>query len=165
MARGPRYSVPFRRRREGKTDYRYRLRLLKSGMMRAVVRKSLRNITVQFIKFNAKGDEVITSASAFELRKFGWKFSTSNTPAAYLVGYLAGKRATEKNIKEAVLDIGLQHPSKGGKVFASLKGMIDAGVSIAHSDDAFPSEERIRGKHISNDVEKEFDAVRARIEG
>ncbi|EQD30588.1 50S ribosomal protein L18P, partial [mine drainage metagenome] len=37
MSTGPRYRVAFRRRREGKTDYRARLRLLKSDRPRAVV--------------------------------------------------------------------------------------------------------------------------------
>ncbi|RLI36413.1 50S ribosomal protein L18, partial [Candidatus Bathyarchaeota archaeon] len=32
MARGPRYNVPYRRRREGKTDYRRRYKLLLSGL-------------------------------------------------------------------------------------------------------------------------------------
>ena len=49
---GPRYKVPFRRRREAKTNYRHRLKLLKSGLPRAVVRKSLKHTTVQFIKYD-----------------------------------------------------------------------------------------------------------------
>src|SRR2546425_1171801 len=38
MADGPRYSVPFRRRREGRTDYKLRRALVRSGKPRAVVR-------------------------------------------------------------------------------------------------------------------------------
>ncbi|MDK2384746.1 MAG: 50S ribosomal protein L18, partial [Candidatus Korarchaeota archaeon] len=38
MARSARYKVRFRRRREGKTDYKKRLALLKSGLPRMVVR-------------------------------------------------------------------------------------------------------------------------------
>ncbi|HID74143.1 MAG TPA: 50S ribosomal protein L18, partial [Thermoplasmata archaeon] len=49
MAHGPRYHVPYRRRREGRTDYRRRLALLSSRMTRAVVRRSGRHITVQFV--------------------------------------------------------------------------------------------------------------------
>jgi len=40
MATGPRYKVPMRRRREVRTDYHQRLRLLKSGKPRLVARKS-----------------------------------------------------------------------------------------------------------------------------
>jgi large subunit ribosomal protein L18 len=41
MARGPRYKVPRKRRRQGKTDYYFRYRVLKSGQkVRAVVRKT-----------------------------------------------------------------------------------------------------------------------------
>ena len=46
MSTGPRFRVHFRRRREGKTDYRVRLRLLKSGTARAVVRFSDRLVRV-----------------------------------------------------------------------------------------------------------------------
>ncbi len=38
MADGPRYRVNFRRRREGRTDYRQRQRLLRARVPRAVVR-------------------------------------------------------------------------------------------------------------------------------
>ena len=44
---GPRYSVKPRRRREGKTDYRKRLKLLRSGKVRVAIRKSLKNTQIQ----------------------------------------------------------------------------------------------------------------------
>ena len=49
MATGPRYKVPFRRRREGRTNYHLRLKLLLSRQDRVVVRKSARNIQIQLI--------------------------------------------------------------------------------------------------------------------
>ncbi len=49
MAQGPRYKVAFRRRREGRTDYRQRARLLRGGVPRAVVRVSLRHTSVQIV--------------------------------------------------------------------------------------------------------------------
>ena len=57
MATGPRYKVPFRRRREGRTDYRHRAALLRGKLPRAVVRKSNRNITVQLVTYDDKGDK------------------------------------------------------------------------------------------------------------
>jgi len=163
MAEGPRYKVKFKRRRKGKTDYRHRLKLVKSNLPRAVVRKTLNNIIVQFVEYHPDGDKIIGSASGFELKKLGWKYSTGNTPSAYLAGLLGGKRAIKNNIKNAVLDIGLQRPSKGSKVFATLKGMIDAGVSIPHDKDMLPGDDRLRGAHISKEMEKSFEELKAKI--
>src|SRR5687768_18409510 len=93
MANGPRYHVQFRRRREGRTDYRTRLALLRSGEHRVVVRKTLRNVIVQVVAFDPTGDKVVASAEARELAKLGWTGYTRNTPSAYLTGLLAGMRA------------------------------------------------------------------------
>jgi len=86
MATGPRYRVAFRRRREGKTDYRQRQRLLRSRIPRAVVRMSSKNTYIQFIAYDEIGDKVLASASSKELTKFGWTAPTGNLPAAYLTG-------------------------------------------------------------------------------
>jgi large subunit ribosomal protein L18 len=160
---GPTYKVPFRRRREYKTNYRYRLKLLKSDLPRAVVRKSLKHTIVQFIRFDSKGDQIIASASSTELKKFGWKGATSNLPTAYLTGLLAGKRALEHKVNTAILDIGLHAPIKGSKVFASLQGILDAGVDVPHGDEILPDEERVAGKHISETTFKEFDKTKSKI--
>ena len=161
---GPTYKVPFRRRREFKTNYRYRLKLLKSRLPRAVVRKSLKHTIVQFIKFDAEGDQVLATASSIELKKLGWDGSTSNLPAAYLTGLLAGKRAIKQNIDSAVLDIGLHPPVKGSKIFASLRGIIDAGISVPHGDEILPKEDRINGKHISDSIPTQFKNVKDKIQ-
>lgn len=160
MAHGPRYRVARRRRREGKTDYRKRIRHLKSGEPRAVVRRSSNNIRIQFVKYDPKGDRVLASAEGHELEKFGWKGPASNTPAAYLTGYLAGKRAKSQGIENAVLDIGLSTPTKGARIFASLKGMLDAGINIPHSEEILPSEERISGEHIGDQIKAQFETVK-----
>jgi large subunit ribosomal protein L18 len=145
MADGPRYHVAYRRRREGKTDYKRRLALLKSRVPRAVVRKSLSGTTVQIIEFTPEGDKVLAQASYTDLRKLGWEFSVKDTTASYLTGLLAGKRALSADVSEAVLDIGLNEPVKGSKVFTALKGLIDAGMEIPHGEEIFPSDERISG--------------------
>jgi len=145
---GPTYEVPFKRRYKNITDYRKRLKLLKSKEPRLVVRKSSRYITTEIVEFNPKGDKVIVYVSSKELSKYGWKFSAINIPAAYLVGLLIGKRAIKKGLKSAVLDIGLHRNVKGSRINAVLKGALDAGLNIPHSPDVLPDESRIQGKHI-----------------
>lgn len=158
------YKVPFRRRRDGRTDYRRRLRLLRGHVARAVVRKTLNNTIVQVVSYEAGGDHVVASAVSKELVKMGWTAGTGNTPAAYLTGYLAGKRALKHGVSEAILDLGTQAPSRGGRVFASLRGLVDAGVKVPHDAAVLPKDERIRGAHIAPELPKAFDAVRAKLE-
>ncbi|MEM2925267.1 MAG: 50S ribosomal protein L18 [Methanocellales archaeon] len=162
MAKGPRYKVKFRRRREGKTDYRKRLRLLLSKQPRLVVRKSLKHIRAQLVIPSEKGDITVASAFSKELLKYGYRASTSSTPAAYLTGLLLGYRAKKAGFSNAILDIGLYSPTKGARVFATLKGAIDAGLSIPHNESILPSEDRIRGKHINYSPE-EFEEIKQRI--
>lgn len=154
------YRVQFRRRREGLTNYRYRERLLRSGLPRAVVRRTLRNMIVQFVQFEPTGDRVLATATAHELKKLGWEGAPDNTSAAYLTGYLAAHRAKAGRVSEAVLDIGLQAPVKGGRVFSALKGIVDAGVKVPHSPEILPKPERIHGKDKAA-----FDSFRQKLEG
>ncbi len=163
MATSPRTRVPFRRRREGKTDYKARLALLKSGETRLVVRRSNGNVTVQFVDWAEEGDQIKATAVGRELEAKGWKHSPKSTPAAYLTGLLAGQRAKEAGIEDAVLDIGRHNPVKGSKVFAALKGVLDSGVWVPHGDGMFPEEGRLTGDFL--DQKKDFEAVRAAIGG
>ncbi len=150
MGHGPRYRVPWRRRREGKTNYYKRLKLIKSGKPRLVVRRTNKYIIVQIAEARLGGDKIIAAAHSRELVKlYGWKGGTKNTSAAYLTGLLAGYRALQKGVKEAVLDIGLHEPVKGSRVFAVLKGALDAGLEIPHSEEILPETERIIGNHIA----------------
>jgi large subunit ribosomal protein L18 len=163
MAIGPRTRVPFRRRREGRTDYRRRLGLLRSGSTRLVVRRTASNVIVQFVDWAETGDAVKATAVAQELSKLGWEGSPKNTPAAYLTGLLAGKRAAKAGVESAVLDIGRQVPTKGSRVFAALKGVLDAGIEVAHGDESiYPSEERLNGAFL--DLETNFNAVKGKID-
>ena len=165
MKQGPRYHVKPRRRREGKTDYRKRLNLLRSRKIRIVVRKSLNNTQVQFVEYKEEGDNIIASAKSNELSKYNWKFSTSTTPAAYLTGLLAGKRAVDKGISECVLDIGRHPPVTGSKLFASLKGVVDAGINCPFSEEKLPNEDRLMGKHLDKDVTPAINDVKNKIIG
>ncbi len=149
MADSPRYSLPFRRRREERTDYKLRRSLLSSGRPRAVVRLTNRYVYVQVTDAKPSGDFVRASASSRELAGMGWKGGTGNLPAAYLTGELAGRRAMAKGVKEALLDIGLKSSSKGSRLYAALKGLVDSGLEVPHSADNLPPEERLSGGHVS----------------
>jgi len=149
LAHGSKYKVAFRRRREGKTDYSARLKLVDLDKNRLVVRISNANVIVQIIIIGKDGDETIVSAHTKELQKLGWLGGSKNTSAAYLTGYLCGKKALAKDINAAVLDIGLKPSVKGSKVFAALKGAVDAGLEVPHGDSIIPDENRISGEHIA----------------
>ena len=169
MAKGPTYRVPFRRRREGKTHYHKRLRLIISGKPRLVVRKSNKYIRVQLISAEKYGDRTIASAISSELPEFGWRYGMKNLPAAYLTGFLLGSRAAMKGYEDAILDIGLHTPSPGSRVYAALNGAVDAGMNIPHDESIFPDERRIRGEHIAehmqiDDIVENFEEVKRRIE-
>ena len=151
MAKGPRYRRPFRRRFEGKTDYHKRMKLLKSRKLRVVIRTSNNNIRVQVVQSKLGGDKVLISAFSKELSsKYGWNASTGNIPASYLTGYLAGLRAKNNNIQDAIFDLGIFYHKN--RVLASCKGVLDAGVQIPNKEEFFPDnlDERIKGIHIEN---------------
>ena len=149
MARGPNYSLPFRRRRKGKTDYKSRRALVLSRLPRLVIRGTSKHIITQVIEAEATGDKVVVSTNSRELpKKYGWRGSCGNIPAAYLTGLLCGYRAVTSGMKEVVLDIGLQTPSRGARVFAALRGFLDTGVAVPHMENVLPDESRISGQHI-----------------
>lgn len=151
MATGPRYRVPFRRRREGKTNYRTRRALVLSRVPRLVVRLTLKHALIQIIEAETKGDRVIVSAHSRELtNKYGWLGNCGNIPSAYLTGLLCGYKAMIKGIDRVFLDVGLHIPSKGTRVFAALKGVLDVGIEVPHSEDILPDEDTISGTQIAN---------------
>lgn len=148
------YVPLLRRRREGVTDYRARKRAITSQKPLLVVRATNKNLACQFVKPTPKGDVVLSSAHSKELQKSGWKGSPKSTPAAYLLGLLAGKKAAAAGVKEAVAYSGLVPFIRGSRVAALLKGVQDSGVSIPVGEEAFPSQERIEGKAISEFASK-----------
>ena len=141
------YVVQFRRKREGTTNYRKRLKILASNKPRLIVRKSLKNMLAAIVEYDAKGDVVKVSSHSSNLKKFGWSYNSGNLPAAYLVGFLLGKRASKK-FEEVVFDMGLNKPVKGSRLYAVLAGALDSGLKISHNKEILPSRERITGKHI-----------------
>jgi len=163
----PAYKMPFKRRREGKTDYSRRLKLVEGKKSRVVVRKSLKYIYVSIVQFDMKGDKTIATASSRELKKHGWTAATDNLPAAYLTGMIAAKKALKAGVKEAILDSGLYQTTKGSRVFAAVKGVIDAKLNVPVSEEVLPSEERIRGAHIQTkqgkNVASEFEKIKSKL--
>lgn len=139
-------KVPMKRRRTGRTDYRQRLDILRSGKPRLVIRRTNKHFTAQLVRYDEDGDEVDASAHSNELRDHGWKAATGNTSAAYLTGYLLGTRTGDV---ESVLDLGMEKVDEGSSIFAVAAGARDAGIDVTVGDDVVPSEDRIRGEHIA----------------
>ena len=154
----------YKRRREGKTNYAKRLSMLKSKKNRIVVRLSNMFINAQYVEHNRIGDNIKLGTLSKELKELGWKKGFRNISACYLTGYLFAKEAIKLKLpKDVILDLGLQNSFMGGRIYACVKGMKDAGLDVAVSAEVFPSEDRIKGKHVK--LEKEFDAVLSTING
>ena len=131
MAHGTNYKVAFRRRREGKTDYAARMKLVDYDKSRLVVRVSNSHATVQVVDYAPEGDVTVASAVSKQLANYGYLGSTSNISSFYLTAYLCAKRALAKGVDYAILDIGLKSPIKGSKVFAALKGALEINIWAA----------------------------------
>jgi len=157
-------TIIYQRKRKGKTNYKKRLHLLLAKKPRLVVRLTNKKIIVQIIGFDPKGDKIFVGADSPALKKYGWNLSFKNIPSAYLTGYLIGKKALQQKIPEAILDIGFKQPLKGSRIYATLKGALDAGVKIPHSEEIFPSPERISGKHIKDNLTEIFEKTKKQIE-
>lgn len=163
------FTVRYRRKREGRTNYKKRLELLKGKTERLVIRKTNTQILLQLVQYSEEGDKVLITVQSKELQKKGWKHSCKNIPAAYLAGMLAANKAKAKGINEAIIDLGLQSPIKGSKMFAAVKGAIDAGLKIKANEEIFPKEERIKGEHISSyldnhkNITQDFEKIKKEL--
>jgi large subunit ribosomal protein L5e len=182
-----RFQVKFRRRREGKTDYYQRKRLItqrknkyNTPKWRFVVRRTNNKVICQVVWSTIVGDKIKTSADSTELKNYGLEAGLSNYAAAYATGLLTARRlltqldqenksrdiqtnlaqkfnlvpeatgeyvniaelAEKKNVGvrpfTCFLDIGLARATVGNRVFAALKGAVDGGLNIPHSDKIFP---------------------------
>ncbi len=156
-------KIPKRRRIEAKTDYRARLALLKSGKPRLIIRKTNRYIIAQIVESSIAQDKVIIHGTSKDLLAKGWpqelRGSLKSLPAAYILGLMIGRRASSK-VKEAVLDIGMHRNVKNSRIYAVLKGVLDAGLSVPHSKDSLPSIEFISSnRKLSNLIDKLKDKV------
>lgn len=149
MAKNAIYTVKYRRKREGRTHYKKRLELLKSGLPRLVIRRSNTSITLQLVNYHPDGDKVLVTFNSKKLSSFGWEYSKKSIPASYLAGLAFAKLAKEKKVNNMILDLGLQTPKEGSKIYAALKGVVDGGIIVPCSTEIFPTEERLSGNHIA----------------
>lgn len=132
---------------------------------RFVVRFTNARVICQIVFATIQGDKVVTAADSNELTRYGMPVGQTNYAAAYSTGLLCARRALkqlgldsmfegkttvdgeeyhieeEENDRRAfkcVLDIGLVRTTTGNRVFGALKGAIDGGLHIPHSNKRFP---------------------------
>merc|ERR1712167_338008 len=139
---------------------------------RLVVRFTNRDIIAQIVSAKIVGDEVLTSAYAHELQKFGMpdKLGLTNYAASYCTGLLVARRALTKlgladkyagaeeddgpRPFKAVLDVGLKRTTTGSRSFGVMKGAADGGLLIPHNEKRFPGFDR-ESKELDAEVHKE----------
>tara|TARA_Y100000588_G_scaffold200546_1_gene214253 strand:+ start:10603 stop:11115 length:513 start_codon:yes stop_codon:yes gene_type:complete len=168
MAKGRNQRLRFKRRRTAETDYHRRFRMLRGGMPRAVVRVSNTQVSCQLVSYENDGDRVLASITGKELvDKHKWPSDASrkSVPACYLAGFALAKSAISNGHKEAILDIGLAASSRGSRAYAALKGMVDAGMEVPHSEEVLPADERVNGEHIGDDIQNAVSTTKKSIEG
>lgn len=136
-----RYQVKYKRRRQGKTDYRARLRLTtqdknkyNTHKYRFVVRFSNKDVTCQVTYAAVTGDVVVAAAYAHELPRYGIKTGLTNYAAAYATGLLLARRLltnfgladTYTGVEEADgEDYNVEAAEEGPRPFYAL---LDAGL-------------------------------------
>ena len=156
-------AQPKIRRRKNKTNYLKRKRLLESAKPRVVIRKSNKYILIQYVESQVAKDCVKVSILSKDLLEYGWpknnEGSLKSLPAAYLSGLLFGEKV--KSFKPAILDTGLIRSTKGSRIYAALKGIVDSGFKIPHGAEIFPHENRIKNKNVA----EFFDKVKTKIMG
>jgi large subunit ribosomal protein L18 len=155
-------TIPLRRKREQKTNYRKRIALIKSNKNRLVVRKSNKYLTAQIVSYSEKGDNVIKGVHSKELLKQGWKHSCKNIPAAYLTGLLLANKMKDQKNKECVVDFGLQIPLKGNsKMYALIKGAVDGGLKMPLDESVLPSDKQVIG--FDDNMKKTVESLKKKL--
>ncbi|EGE79758.1 60S ribosomal protein L5 [Blastomyces dermatitidis] len=98
-----RYQTKFKRRRQGKTDYYARKRLITQAKnkynapkYRMVVRFTNRDIITQIVTAEITGDKVFACAYSHELKRYGIEHGLTNWSAAYATGLLLARRTLKK---------------------------------------------------------------------
>jgi large subunit ribosomal protein L18 len=153
-----------KRRLENKTDYKLRMNLLKSGTPRIVVRKTNKYFIVQAVESNEAQDKVMMGVTSKDLIEKGWSAknagSLKSIPAGYLTGLLLAKKLKKGKY---IMDLGMARTISGSRIFAVVKGLIDGGLDISANEKAFPSEERLNGEHLKDDVSKMIKGVKSKL--
>lgn len=130
---------------------------------RLVVRFTNKDVIAQVVKATMTHDEVICAAYGHEMPRYGVSVGLTNYASAYCVGLLLARRLLKKmNMSQfqgvskvngeyfeqeevedrspfrAVLDVGLARTTTGARIFAVLKGAVDGGLAVPHSERRFP---------------------------
>ena len=147
-----------RRRLQKKTDYKSRLSLLSSEKKRLVIRKTNRYVISQIVESHIAQDKVLFGLSSKDLLSHGWpeklKGSLKSLPASYLTGYLLGKMAKERKISEVILDLGMHRNVHKSRIYAVVKGIVDAGIKVPHKAEILPEKEKIEGNETFSSIIK-----------
>lgn len=159
---------------------------------RLVARKTNKRIIAQLIYATMDGDRCVCEAHSGELARYGIKVGHTNYPAAYCTGLLLARRALKKfKLDEkfegqlevngempewmlemeddegrgpltAYLDVGLTRTTTGNNMFGVLKGAVDGGLNVPHSDSRFPGYDKEADDGVG---ELDADVHRGRIFG
>jgi large subunit ribosomal protein L5e len=135
-----RFQVKYRRRREAKTDYYARKRLIvqdknkyKTPKYRLVVRITNRDVIAQIVAADLTHDVVLAAAYAHELPRYGIKHGLTNYSACYATGLLLARRVNKKfNLKYEGNkeingeDYNVEAEEEGSKPF---KALLDVGLA------------------------------------
>jgi large subunit ribosomal protein L18 len=148
------YVHIFRRRREGKTDYRKRRGIIVGRLPFLAVRISGRYIYAQIVRPTPSGDITICAASSRDLSQFGWKGSSKNIPGAYLTGFYLGQLAQETKVKSVIMYSGVGRFIHGSRIASVINGAKEAGLEIGVDEDTLPDEDRTKGSHIAEYAKK-----------
>jgi large subunit ribosomal protein L18 len=158
-------KVSKRRRKQAKTDYAKRIKLLKSNSPRIVFRRTNKYLIAQYVTSKEAKDKVELGTTSKELLKFGWpkEFTGSlkSISAAYLLGLLMGKKIKEKKLEKPIVDFGMIKMLHKTKTYAFLKGLKDSGLDIPCKEDVCPDESRLKGEHMKNKIS--FEEILKRI--
>jgi large subunit ribosomal protein L18 len=155
-----------RRRKENKTDYLKRLKLLKGETPRIVFRKTNKYIISEYTVSKEAQDRVVFGMDSRKLNEYGWPKNAQgglkSITAAYLTGYLTGKTIIKQKLDTPILDAGMNRMLHKNKIYAFLKGVIDSGIKINCAKEFFPEESRIKGDHLKNKVP--FNEIKSKID-
>ncbi|KAJ4839193.1 60S ribosomal protein L5, partial [Turnera subulata] len=161
--------------------YRFVVRFVSFGFVNFPSVATNKDIVAQIISASITGDMVLASAYAHELPRYGLETGLTNYAAAYCTGLLLARRVLKKlemddeyegNVEatgedysvepaetrrpfRALLDVGLIRTTTGNRVFGALKGALDGGLDIPHSDKRFAGFSK-DGKQLDADVHRKY---------
>jgi large subunit ribosomal protein L18 len=142
-----------RRRRENKTDYKLRKKILESGVDRIVIRRTNRYFIVQVVESFEAQDKVKFTVTSKDLLKNGWSEKYSGSLKSITAGYLTGLLTAKKLGKARfVVDLGMARTIPGCRIYSVVKGLIDGGANINANEKIFPSDERLKGEHLKPEI-------------